>query len=356
MKILTVIIPSYNMEDYLQGCLDSLGVDNYPFMQDSLEVLIVNDGSKDRTSEIAHEYERQWPAVFRVIDKANGNHGSCVNRGLDEAEGVFVRVLDADDTFDAQAFSEYIEFMRKVEASAPDTVDQIVSNYVEVGPEGRVLQTFIYDYPVGHPFALSEIVNKPLHQALSANAYRTERVRAIDYRQTEGISYSDNEWRFKPIANVRKAAYFPKVVYRYLIGRPGQSMSGQVWMRSSGMLMRVLEAMLKEYAFRKTEMEDGNRQVMFKDLLQTAALVVQQLFYYVPIRESASRFKVLIKAINDNVPELFPELDKQVICQRFLPFYYFAKARACPNGFVCYAEIVRGLRCATRMIKGIIER
>ena len=108
-KVLSLIIPTYNMEKYLKKCLDSLIVEN----MDLLEVLVVNDGSKDNSSKIAHEYEEKYPNTFRVIDKENGNYGSCINRGLAEAKGKYVKVLDADDCFDVNNFNKYLSFLQE---------------------------------------------------------------------------------------------------------------------------------------------------------------------------------------------------------------------------------------------------
>ena len=72
-KILSIIVPSYNMEKYLPKCLGSLVV--APELMERLEVFVVNDGSKDRTSEIAHEFASKWPNTFRVVDKSNGHYG-----------------------------------------------------------------------------------------------------------------------------------------------------------------------------------------------------------------------------------------------------------------------------------------
>ena len=83
-KLLTIVIPTYNMQDYLHRCLDSLVLYDGTLME-QLEVLVINDGSKDNSSAIAHEYEAKSPNTFLVIDKENGNYGSCINRGLKEA-------------------------------------------------------------------------------------------------------------------------------------------------------------------------------------------------------------------------------------------------------------------------------
>ena len=114
-KLLTIVIPTYNMQDYLARCLDSLIIKDDDLMS-KLEVLVVNDGSKDNSSAIAHEYEAKYPNTFRVIDKENGNYGSCVNRGLKEAAGKYIKVLDADDWFDNSNFEKYLSVLSSIDA------------------------------------------------------------------------------------------------------------------------------------------------------------------------------------------------------------------------------------------------
>lgn len=83
------------MEKYLRRCLNSLIIDEEGMKQ--LEVLVINDGSKDSSSQIAHEYQNKYPDTYRVIDKENGNYGSCVNKGIVKATGKYFKILDADD-------------------------------------------------------------------------------------------------------------------------------------------------------------------------------------------------------------------------------------------------------------------
>ena len=94
-KILTIVVPVYNMEDCLNRCLDSLLISSQELMQ-MLEVIVVNDGSTDGTSALAHSYEARFPGVFFVIDKENGNSGSCINAALAVATGKYFRQLDAE--------------------------------------------------------------------------------------------------------------------------------------------------------------------------------------------------------------------------------------------------------------------
>ena len=121
-KILTIIVPSYNMEAYLPKCLGSLIIDDKDLLQ-KLEVIVVNDGSKDRTSEIAHEFEANYPGVFRVIDKKNGHYGSCINAGLAIATGFYVKVLDADDWFVTGHFQNFLRFIDNEYLKGSDSAD-----------------------------------------------------------------------------------------------------------------------------------------------------------------------------------------------------------------------------------------
>lgn len=102
------------MEAYIGKCLDSLLIPEF----DAVEVLVVNDGSKDRSSEIAHSYADRYPGSIRVIDKPNGNYGSCINAALPLATGRYIKVLDADDTFDTAAFSSFVRLLPSISDDA----------------------------------------------------------------------------------------------------------------------------------------------------------------------------------------------------------------------------------------------
>ena len=93
-KVLSVIIPVYNMEKYIRQCLESLMIKE---VLDKIEILVVLDGSTDRSEEIAMEYAKAHPYSVRVISKPNGGHGSAINTGMDNAVGEYVKVLDSDD-------------------------------------------------------------------------------------------------------------------------------------------------------------------------------------------------------------------------------------------------------------------
>ena len=217
-KLLTIVVPTYNMEAYLNRCLDSLLISDEQMKL--LEVLVINDGSKDNSSAIAHEYEAKYPNTFRVIDKENGNYGSCVNRGLREASGKYIKVLDADDWFDTTVFIEFITTLQNTNA------DLIISDFSEVDENGNI--TKVHKYKIDN----SEMIdmNPQLFDMwMHAVTYRTDNLRSIGYHQTEGISYTDQEWIFHPMITVKSIKGFDKSLYQYLVGRAGQTIDMNVW-------------------------------------------------------------------------------------------------------------------------------
>ena len=122
-KLLTIVIPCYNVEQYLAECLDSILAPEYNAV---LEVLAINDGSKDGTLALAREYEAKFPEILRVIDKPNGGWGTVINLAIAEARGRYFKILDSDDWFDKAAFTEFMAALKTCDA------DIFASNYTTI--------------------------------------------------------------------------------------------------------------------------------------------------------------------------------------------------------------------------------
>ena len=105
MKLLSVAIPCYNSESYMEHCINTLLTGG-----EEVEIIIVDDGSaKDRTAEIADEYAGRYPTICRAIHQENGGHGEAVNTGLRNATGIFFKVVDSDAWVNEEAFQEVLE-------------------------------------------------------------------------------------------------------------------------------------------------------------------------------------------------------------------------------------------------------
>lgn len=108
MKVLSVAIPCYNSAEYMSKAIESL----IPGGED-IEIIIVNDGSKDDTLKIASEYEKKFPTMIKVVDQENGGHGEAVNAGIRNATGIYYKVVDSDDWVDEEALYKVLEQLRQ---------------------------------------------------------------------------------------------------------------------------------------------------------------------------------------------------------------------------------------------------
>lgn len=132
MKLLSIIIPTYNMEALLEKDLNSLVLENAE-LRSKLDVIVVNDGSTDHSSEIAHQFAERYPEEFRVLDKPNGNYGSCINAALPMVEGKYVRIMDADDTYYAENLPAYLDVLEQQDA------ELVLSPYDKIDENGQIV-------------------------------------------------------------------------------------------------------------------------------------------------------------------------------------------------------------------------
>lgn len=240
-KILSVIIPTYNMEKYLDKCLTSLIVDSSSI--DKLEALVIIDGAKDRSSEIAHSYQSRYPEVFRVIDKENGNYGSCINRGLKEATGKYIKILDADDYYDTTILGQYLNLLASIDA------DVFITNDNEVNESGEIMNHKSFSLPKEKVLPMDESVYDIIKEKLQMHSvtYRRQVLLDISYVQTEGVSYTDQQWVFLPMAAVKSYMYVDVYLYKYLVGREGQTVLPSVIAKSFNSSYCVFQQMLADF-------------------------------------------------------------------------------------------------------------
>ena len=104
MKLLSIAIPCYNSQDYMGKCIESLLAGG-----EEVEILVVNDGSSDRTAQIADEYAAKYPTIVKAIHQENGGHGSAVNAGIRNATGLYFKVVDSDDWVNKEAYIEILK-------------------------------------------------------------------------------------------------------------------------------------------------------------------------------------------------------------------------------------------------------
>ncbi|MBZ4663436.1 MAG: glycosyltransferase [Caloramator sp.] len=245
MKVLTIAIPCYNSASYMERAIESLLVGS-----DDIEILIINDGSKDNTAIIADEYEKKYPNIIRAIHKKNGGHGDVVNTGLKYATGMYYKVLDSDDWFDKKSFIKVLDVLRSM-ANKPEPIDMLITNYVyekvSIGksksinyksamPEERI---FTWD-DIG-AFKISQ--NILMHSVI----YRTKILRNCNLELPKHTFYVDNIFVFKPLPYVKTMYYINVDLYRYFIGREDQSVNEKIMIGRIDQQIKVTKIMIDLY-------------------------------------------------------------------------------------------------------------
>jgi glycosyltransferase involved in cell wall biosynthesis len=241
-KILTIIIPTYNMEKYLRKCLDSLivSVEN---MQ-RLEVLVVNDGSKDASSQIAHEYEVKYPQTFRVIDKENGGHGSAWNVGVELAMGKYIRFLDSDDWLDNGNLEKFIGKLSQTQA---DLVFTHRNRYYEDSGRSETDRIFNIVFDKELRFDEFDLLNSGNTNEITNfwfSTYRAGLLKKLHPLFLEKIIFDDGILFVAPLLVASTFVCYDMVIYNYLLGREGQSMDPEVQKRKLSHRLKVQKSMI----------------------------------------------------------------------------------------------------------------
>ncbi len=272
MKLLSIIVPAYNMEAYLPQCVESIL--RTPSLA-QVEIVIVNDGSKDRTLRVAQQYADRYAKTVRVIDKPNGNYGSTINAALPIVQGEYVKILDADDSFDGSRVAEMLAFLNKMRG-----VDMVVTPFVEVGRgRERRVEYNIYSrkvYKYEKMYDANTIFGDGVIRffAMHGVCYRTELLRKMSYRQSEGVSYTDQEWVFYPLFRVKTIAFADIPLYRYNVARDGQTMDEKVQMRSLAQLVAVTEALAHYFVSMSRSVRSSARVAFLRNIVADRVRIV----------------------------------------------------------------------------------
>lgn len=246
-KLLTIVIAAYNMEKLLPRCLDSLIIPQE--LRELVQVLVINDGSKDKTLAIAQDYEAEYSDYIFAIDQTNGNYGKVMNHGLSLAKGKYFRTLDADDWYDKESFIKFLLDLQKTDA------DMIITQrmeYLDAYKElHQVKKCFDSSIQVYKDLSISNIdwSNASVMDNLNVPhiTYKTSLLRECGLKWLEGICYTDTMYDYWPLRLVKKVRFVPLNVYIYLVGTNEQSMSPKNIRKNFNHFANVAEAIGKDF-------------------------------------------------------------------------------------------------------------
>lgn len=298
-KVLSVCVAAYNVADTLRECLE-------PFLRtevlDQLDIMIINDGSTDKTVQIAEEYVKQYPKTFRLIKKENGGWGSTVNMGIRKARGVYFKQLDGDDYYEPEALNQFVDYLHT------EPGDLVIAPYITYSAESREVITCEDCNPgceTGKTFALKEVSGfSPFMHSLSV---KTNLLRHGSVKITEHCFYTDTEFVLKACNQAYTVSFFDRPVYYYRRAAAGQSMSLDGFEKHYMEQYRVIEASL-DYMHCYVKREEIRR--IYDELLcGTCFWQYLILFYISATREHKKSLKAFDQMLKEKAPDYYARIN-----------------------------------------------
>lgn len=207
-KILSVSIAAYNVEKYLPKLFEVLKVNEY--VRESIELIVVNDGSKDNTLGVAKKYVEEFRNSITIIDKENGGYGSTINSAIKVAKGGYFRVLDGDDWFNNNNINDYLKYLEN------SNDDVIITPFEKIFEDGREIELIDQHQD-------ADLYSSPLQ--MHEITVKTELYRNKANPITEHCFYTDVEYALNVMLIAKTISKYNKPIYCYRIGREGQSIS-----------------------------------------------------------------------------------------------------------------------------------
>lgn len=316
MKLLSVAIPCYNSESYMEKCIHSILKGG-----DDVEIIIVDDGSqKDKTPEIADRYAAEYPDIIKAVHQENGGHGQAVNTGLANATGKYFKVVDSDDWLDDDAFPKVLGKLRELTKDGEE-IDMMLANYIydkEGAKHKKVMRQT--GYPRNRIFGWNDIrhVFKGHYILMHSVIYRTEMLRKCGLKLPQHTFYVDNIYVYKPLPYVKKMYYMDVNLYHYYIGREGQSVQEETMIKRIDQQIRVNKIMLDDVNIWKV----GNhvcRKYMF-NYLEIITTITNVLAIKSGTEENMAKRAELWDYIKEHDPKVYKHLRHGLLAgASFLP-------------------------------------
>ena len=248
MKLLSIAIPCYNSEAYMEKCIESLLKGG-----EEVEILVVNDGSSDRTAEIADTYAEKYPTIIKAIHQENGGHGEAVNAGIRNATGLYFKVVDSDDWVNEEAYKQILKTLEEL-TRGPKTLDMLISNFVyeKQGASRKKVMQYRRCLPVNEIFGWDSVhMSKGKYLLMHSIIYRTKLLHECGLELPKHTFYVDNLFAFEPLPFVKNMYYLDVNFYRYFIGRDDQSVNEKVMISRVDQQIFVTKCMIDMYDMRK---------------------------------------------------------------------------------------------------------
>lgn len=283
-KVLSISIAAYNAENDIKRCLDSL-LKCKCF--DNLDIIVVNDGSKDGTKQVAEQYESKYPQSIRVVNKENGGHGSTINTSIKNAVGKYYKILDSDDWVSSDGLDHLVEFLNLHD------VDMVLNQYEEVDYNDHSKKKLMDPNQDGIP-------NNVVHQVgeltkatvlfMHSLTFSTKVMQDMGSIIDEHCFYVDMEYCIFPLIHVKSFACLDFPVYEYLLGSATQSMNMQNLINRRDQHLKVTKRIISFYEEHSSTIIESIRDII---ALRIKYAVYQQYLIYLHMKPKESKSEVV---------------------------------------------------------------
>lgn len=273
MKLLSVTVPCYNSQEYMRHCIETLLPGG-----EEIEILVVDDGSTDGTAAIADEFQERYPAIVRAIHQENAGHGGAVMKGLENATGLYFKVVDSDDWVDPQVLKDLLKLLRRFKQTN-QLVDMVVSDFVydKVGARHKKVMRYPRAIPKDRVLHWEDVGNFPKGHYLLMHSviYRTQVLRDCGLDLPLHTFYVDNLFVYVPMTQVKTLYYVDRVFYHYFIGREDQSVQEAVMIRRINQQLKVNWLMFQQVDLDQVENQRLRRYLLnYLEIVTTVSCVL----------------------------------------------------------------------------------
>lgn len=273
MKLLSVTVPCYNSQEYMRHCIETLLPGG-----EEIEILIVDDGSTDGTAAIADEFQERYPTIVRAIHQENAGHGGAVMKGLENAAGLYFKVVDSDDWVDPQVLKGLMKLLRRFKQTN-QLVDMVVSDFVydKAGARHKKVMRYPRAIPTDRVLHWEDVGNFPKGHYLLMHSviYRTQVLRDCGLDLPLHTFYVDNLFVYVPMTRVKTLYYVDRVFYHYFIGREDQSVQEAVMIRRINQQLKVNWLMFQQVDLDQVENQRLRRYLLnYLEIVTTVSCVL----------------------------------------------------------------------------------
>ena len=245
MKLLSVAIPCYNSEAYMSKCINSLLIGG-----EEVEIIIVDDGSSDRTAEIADDYAEKYPTIVKANTSGKWRPWTGSQHRNQKRNRTYFKVVDSDDWVNQDAYYEVLKTLYELTRGA-ETVDLLISNFVyeKQGATRKKIMQYRHCFPTNQIFGWDEVrhMKKGQYLLMHSMIYRTKLLHDCGMELPKHTFYVDNLFAFEPLPYVKNLYYLDVNFYRYFIGRDDQSVNEKVMIKRIDQQIRVNKLMVDAY-------------------------------------------------------------------------------------------------------------